>query len=84
MIVNLEEPEFLLLNYLAKNALRFESLNDLNHLFVNGNNSENFSSIVKRREITLVTLLQKISFITAIPEKELIINSKKKDKSSKK
>lgn len=76
LIDNLEEAELRLLNYLSENALRFVSLNELNHLFENGNNVENFSAIVKRREITLAGLLQKLSFITSIPEKELVVNSK--------
>lgn len=76
LIENLDEAELRLLNYLADNALRFVSLNELNHLFENGNNAENFSSIVKRREITLADLLQKLSFITNIPEKKLLINRK--------
>jgi hypothetical protein len=79
LIDNLEEAELRLLNYLSENALRFVSLNELNHLFENGNNTENFSSIVKRREITLTALLQKLSNITKISEKELLLNHKNPD-----
>ncbi len=60
LIDNLEEPELRILLYLIENAIRFVSLNELNHLFENGNSAENFSAIVKRREITLASLLQKI------------------------
>jgi hypothetical protein len=76
LIDNLEEPELRILMYLIENAIRFVSLNELNHLFENGNNTENFSSIVKRREITLASLLQKLSNITKISEKELLLNHK--------
>lgn len=62
--------------YLIENAARFVPLNELNQLFEKGNNSENFSSIVKRREITLATLLQKLSVLTTIPGEELLINRK--------
>jgi len=76
LIDNLEEPEQRILLYLLGNAMRFVSLNELNHLFENGNSAENFSAIVKRREIALATLLQKLSIITNIPKKELLINRK--------
>lgn len=62
--------------YLIENAARFVPLNELNQLFEKGNNSENFSSIVKRRETTLATLLQKLSVLTTIPGEELLINRK--------
>lgn len=75
-IDNLAEPEFRLLLYLIENEMRFIALNELNHLFKNENNSENFSSIVKRREITLATLLQKLNNITKLSEKEILINRK--------
>jgi hypothetical protein len=61
---------------LIENAARFVPLNELNQLFEKGNNSENFSSIVKIRETTLATLLQKLSVLTTIPEEELLINRK--------
>jgi hypothetical protein len=61
---------------LIENVARFVPLNELNQLFEKGNNSENFSSIVKIRETTLATLLQKLSVLTTIPEEELLINRK--------
>jgi hypothetical protein len=76
LIDNLEEPELRVLLYLIENAMRFVSLNELNHLFENGNNAENFSAIVKRREITLASLLQKLSVLTKFPEKEMLLNRK--------
>ena len=62
--------------YLIENAARFATLNELNQLFEKGNNSEKFSSIVKIRETTLATLLQKLSVLTTIPGEELLINRK--------
>lgn len=62
--------------YLIENAARFAPLNELNQLFEKGNNSENFSSIVKIRETTLATLLQKLSVLTTIQGEELLINRK--------
>jgi hypothetical protein len=61
---------------LIENAARFAPLNELNQLFEKGNNSENFSSIVKIRETTLATLLQKLSVLTTIQGEELLINRK--------
>jgi hypothetical protein len=61
---------------LIENAARFVPLNELNQLFEKGNNSENFSSIVKIRETTLATLLQKLSVLTTIQGEELLINRK--------
>ncbi|MFM2367920.1 MAG: hypothetical protein RL619_216 [Bacteroidota bacterium] len=79
LIDNLEEPELRILLYLIENAMRFVPLNELNHLFDNANNADNFSSIVKRRELTLAGLLQKLSNLTNIPEKELLMNRKNPD-----
>lgn len=79
LIDNLEEPELRVLLHLIANAMHFIPLNELNHLFENGNNAENFSSIVKRREIALTTLLQKLSIIINIPEKEILLNRKNPD-----
>ena len=76
LIENLEEPELRILLYLIANANRFTTLNELNHLVDNGNNSENFSTLVKRREITLAALLQKMSVLTTFPEEEILINRK--------
>ena len=79
MIDNLEEPELRVLLYLIAKEAQFIPLNELNHLFENGNNTENFSSIVKRREIALTSLLQKLSILTNILEKEILLNRKNPD-----
>jgi len=61
---------------LIDNESRFVSLNELNRLFESGKSSETFASIVRRRELTLTGLLQKLSNLTNFPEKELIIYRK--------
>jgi hypothetical protein len=76
LVENLEEPELRILLYLIATADRYTTLNELNHLFDNGNNSDNFSTIVKRREITLASLLQKLSVLTTIPEEAILIKRK--------
>jgi len=79
LIDNLEEPELRILHYLIENSMRFVSLNELNHLFENENHTESFPSIVKRRELTLSSLLQKLSNLTNLPEKEILENRKNPD-----
>jgi hypothetical protein len=79
LIDNLEEPELRILRYLIENSIRFVSLNELNRLFENENHTESFQSIVKRRELTLASLLQKLSNITNLPEKEILENRKNPD-----
>mgnify|MGYP000340655912 CR=1 FL=1 len=76
LIENLDELELRIMIYLIDNESRFVSLNELNRLFESGKSSETFASIVRRRELTLTGLLQKLSNLTNFPEKELIINRK--------
>lgn len=71
-----EEQEKKILFYLLDNLNKFISLNELNQLFENNGNSESVSAIVKRREQAISGLLTKISKITGIDEKELIIERK--------
>lgn len=78
-IEHLEEPERRILLYLIENAMRFVPLNELNHLFDNTNNIENFSSILKRRELTLARLLQKLGALTNRSENELLEKQKNPD-----
>lgn len=75
-IDTLAEPELRILVYLIKNTSRFISLNELNQLFENSDQKESFGAIVKRRELSMSTLLSKLSLITNIAEKELLINRK--------
>jgi hypothetical protein len=71
-----EDSEKRLLNYLMESNNQFRSLNDLNQLFVNKGQSESISAIVKRREQVVSSLLAKVSKITGIDEKELILERK--------
>jgi hypothetical protein len=60
---------------LIENSIRFVSLNELE----NENYSEIYSTIVKMRELTLASLLQKLSNLTNLPEKEILENRKNPD-----
>lgn len=75
------EQEKRLLMYLLKQNNLFVSLNELNQLFENNGNTETISAIVKRREQAVSGLLTKVSKLTGIEEKELIVERKNsKDK----
>nr|WP_315184902.1 hypothetical protein [uncultured Flavobacterium sp.] len=78
-IDNLDEPELRILIYLLQHEQRFVSLNELNHLFETEEQNENFTTIVKRREVSLSNLLSKLIFITTIAEKEIIESRKNPD-----
>jgi len=71
-----EEQEKKLLLYLLEQNNQFVSLNNLNQLFENSNQPETISATVKRREQTVSRLLTKVSKITGIDEKELIVERK--------
>lgn len=71
-----DEQEKRLLLYLLEQNNQFVSLNNLNQLFENSNQPETISATVKRREQTVARLLAKVSKITGINEKELIIERK--------
>jgi hypothetical protein len=71
-----DEQEKRLLLYLLEQNNQFVSLNNLNQLFENSNQPETISATVKRREQTVSRLLAKVSKITGIDEKELIVERK--------
>ena len=71
-----EEQEKKLLLYLLEQNNQFVSLNNINQLFENSNQPETISATVKRREQTVSRLLTKVSKITGIDEKELIVERK--------
>ena len=76
-----EEQEVKIVLYLLDNLNQFVSLNELNQLFENNGNTESISAIVKRREQAVSGLLTKVSKLTGIEEKELILERKNsKDK----
>lgn len=71
-----DEQEKRLLLYLIEQNNQFVSLNNLNQLFENNNQPETFSATVKRREQAVSRLLTKVSKMTGIDEKELILEQK--------
>jgi hypothetical protein len=73
---NIDEPELRVLLYLIENEMRFVALNELNHLFENENNLENYLSIVKRRQLSLANLLKQLSTLTSVPEIQVFIDRK--------
>ena len=62
--------------YILKKHNQFVSLNDLNQLFENNAQPETLSATIKRREQVVSRLLNKISKITGLDEKELILERK--------
>jgi len=68
-----EENEKIVLSYLLNNLNKFISLNELNQLFEKNNQFETISATVKRREQAVSSLLIKVSKITGIEEKKLIL-----------
>lgn len=62
--------------YLLEHLDQYVSLNELNQLFENNGIVETFSATLKRREQAVSVLLAKVSKITGIDEKELVIERK--------
>jgi hypothetical protein len=52
------------------------SLNKLNELFENSKQLESLSTIIKRRELTVNSLIAKVALITDIPESDLVLERK--------
>lgn len=71
-----EEQEKKVLFYILDHQNQFVSLNELNQLFENNVGSETFSATVKRREQAVNGLLAKVSKITGMDEKELVLERK--------
>ena len=69
----LDNAELRILDYLVQNRYRYISLNELNHLFENEIQSDNFTTVVKRREVALSGLLAKLQFITSNTEKDILM-----------
>lgn len=69
----LDDAELRILDYLVQNRHRFISLNELNHLYENEIQSDNFTTVVKRREVALSSLLAKLLFITNSPEHDILV-----------
>ncbi len=68
-----EEAELRILDYLVQNRQRFIPLNELNHLYENEIQMDNFTTVVKRREVALASLMAKLLFITNSTEKDILI-----------
>lgn len=75
----LEDAELLILEYLVQNSYRFVSLNELNHLYENEVNKNNFSTVVKRREVAFASLISKLQILTATNESDILIYQKNKE-----
>jgi hypothetical protein len=75
-IISFDEHDKKVLLYLLEHLDQYVSLNELNKLFENNSVVETFSATVKRREQAVSVLLAKVSKITGIEEKELVIERK--------
>jgi hypothetical protein len=69
----LDDAELRILDYLVQNRYRFISLNELNHLYENEIQSDNFTTVVKRREVALSSLLAKLIFIMKSTEQDILV-----------
>lgn len=67
-----EEAELRILDYLVQNRQHFIPLNELNHLYENEIQIDNFTTVVKRREVALANLMAKLLFITKSTEKDIL------------
>ncbi len=76
LLDTLEKAELLILDYLVQNRQRFIPLNELNHLYENEIQIDNFTTVVKRRETALSNLLAKLVFITEKSEENILIYRK--------
>ena len=79
IINEFEETELRILGFLIDNNNRFISLNELNKLFENNSVFENFSTIIKRRENSVMGLFFKLTLITRVPESQFLISRKNPD-----
>lgn len=75
-IMDFDENDKKILFYLLENNNRYLSLNEMNQLFENNEVVETIWATIKRREQALSGLLTKVSKITGMPEKELVIERK--------
>jgi hypothetical protein len=69
----LDNAELRILDYLVQNKHRFMSLNELNHLYENEIQKDNFTTVVKRREVALANLMAKLIFITNSNENDILM-----------
>lgn len=76
LLDTLEEAELRILEYLVQNRQRFIPLNELNHLYENEIQIDNFTTVVKRREIALSNLFAKLAFVTEKSEENILVYRK--------
>lgn len=74
-ITNLEGNEHKLLKFLSLKKDSFVQLNDINHLF-NGNETDNYVTLSKRRELTQAELLLKLSILLNISKDKILVEQK--------
>ena len=75
-ITSFEENEKKVLYFLLDHPNEYVSLNTLNELFENSKQTETVTAIIKRRELTVNSLIAKVAMITDIPESDLLLERK--------
>ena len=75
-ITSFEENEKKVLHFLLQHPNEYVSLNTLNELFENTKQKETVTAIIKRRELTVNSLIAKVALITEIPETNLVLERK--------
>lgn len=75
-ITSFEENEKKVLHFLLEHPNEYVSLNMLNGLFENPKQTETVTAIIKRRELTINSLIAKVALITEIPETNLVLERK--------
>jgi hypothetical protein len=75
-ITSFEENEKKVLHFLLEHPNEYVSLNTLNELFENSKQTETVTAIIKRRELTVNSLIAKVALITEIPESNLLLERK--------
>lgn len=75
-ITSFEENEKKVLHFLLEHPNEYVSLNSLNELFENSKQTETVTAIIKRRELTVNSLIAKVAMITDIPESDLLLERK--------
>lgn len=75
-ITSFEENEKKVLHFLLEHPNEYVSLNTLNELFENSKQTETVTAIIKRRELTVNSLVAKVAIITDIPESDLLLERK--------
>jgi hypothetical protein len=75
-IASFEENEKKVLHFLLEHPNEYVSLNTLNELFENSKQTETVTAIIKRRELTVNSLIAKVAMITDIPESDLLLERK--------